>query len=125
MNIFDGSRVLVLEDEAILAFALEDMLVELGCEVVGPAMRLGDALSLAENERLDAAVLDVNIGGDRSYGVAEELERRGIPFLFATGYGLEGVELKRPGVRVLSKPYRQRELETELTRLLQHPVTGA
>ena len=117
-----GARVLVLEDEAILAFALEDMLLELGCEVVGPAMRLADALSLVEKDPLDAAVLDVNIAGDRSYCVAEILERRGIPFIFATGYGSGGVEVKRPDVRVLAKPYRQADLEAELIRLLQHPA---
>jgi len=119
MSALDGIRVLVLEDEAILAFALEDMLVDLGCEVVGPALRLAEALRLAQNERLDAAVLDVNISGDRSYGVAEVLEVRGIPFIFATGYGSEGVEPKRSGAPVLAKPYRQHQLETELTCLLQ------
>jgi CheY-like chemotaxis protein len=121
MSAIAGRRVLVLEDEAVLAFALEDMLIELGCEVVGPALRLAEASRLAENERLDAAVLDVNIGGDRSYSVAEVLERRGIPFMFATGYGSCGVDLKRSGTPVLAKPYRQHELETELTRLVQRP----
>jgi len=119
MSAITGCRVLILEDEAILAFALEDMLADLGCEVVGPALRLPEAFSLVERESLDAAVLDVNIGGDRSYGVAENLERRGVPFIFATGYGSAGVELKRPGVHVLTKPYRQREMEAELVRLLE------
>jgi len=114
-----GSRVLVVEDEAILAFALEDMLADLGCEVVGPALRLPEAFSLVQREHLDAAVLDVNIGGDRSYGVAEDLERRGVPFIFATGYGSAGVELKLAGIHVLAKPYSRQEMESELIRLLE------
>ncbi len=124
MSALEGARVLVLEDEAILAFALEDTLLELGCEVVGPALRLPEALSLAESERLDAAVLDVNIGGDRSYGVAEVLERREVPFIFATGYGSDGVEVKGPSVPVLAKPYRGDELEAALMRLLQKRVVS-
>lgn len=122
MSVLDGSRVLILEDEALVAFALEDMLVAFGCEVVGPALRLSQALDLIEREQLDAAILDVNIGGDRSYAIAEELERRSVPFIFATGYGTEGVELKRASVRVLTKPYRRHELESELKRLLEKPA---
>jgi len=122
MSALKGTRILVLEDEAVLAFALEDMLLDLGCEVVGPALRLSDAFSLMEKEQLDVAVLDVNVGGDRSYGVAEGLERRGVPFIFATGYGAEGIELQQTGVRVLPKPYRVHDLESELIRLLQKPV---
>jgi len=122
MSALNGTRVLVLEDEAVLAFALEDMLLDLGCAVVGPALRLSEAFALLEKAQLDAAVLDVNVGGDRSYGVAEDLERRGIPFIFATGYGAEGLELQRTGVRVLAKPYRRHDLEIELIRLLQKPA---
>jgi CheY-like chemotaxis protein len=122
MSTLVGARVLVLEDEAILAFALEDMLLDLGCEVIGPALRLSEAFNLLESEQLDAAVLDVNVGGDRSYGVAEDLERRDVPFIFATGYGAEGMELKRTGICVLPKPYRRDDLKAELLRLLQKPV---
>lgn len=117
-----GLRVLIVEDEALVAFALEDMLQQLGCAIVGPAMRLADALALVESEAVDAAVLDVNIAGDRSYSLAETLDGRGVPYLFATGYGHEGVELRGTGARVLAKPYRQHEIESELLRLMERRV---
>jgi len=63
-------------------------------------------------------VLDVNLGGDRSFGVAEDLARRGVPFLFATGYGRDGTKLEHPEVQVVTKPYRRQEMESELIRLL-------
>lgn len=114
-----AKRVLVLEDEPVIAMVIEDMLIDLGCEAVGPASDLTDALALAERETLDAAVLDININGQRSYVVADELRRRGIPFIFATGYGEEGVE---PGwnAPVLQKPYRQDQVETALRTLFEN-----
>lgn len=119
MNELAGARVLIVEDEAIVAFMLEDMLVELGCVVIGPALRLADALRLVEEaERIDAAVLDVNIGGERSDRVAEALERRHIPFVFATGYGRQGMTLTGGGAELLAKPYRMDDVEAELRRLL-------
>jgi len=113
-----GRRVLVVEDEAVIAMAVEDMLVDLGCEVVGPAGTLVDAMALAEGEGLDAALLDLNINGGRSYVVADELRRRGVPFAFATGYGDEGIENGGGGTPVLQKPYRQDQVEAVLRRLL-------
>jgi CheY-like chemotaxis protein len=111
-----GKRVLVVEDEAMVSILIEDMLGELGCEVVGPAMRVEHALQLAETGAIDAAVLDINLGGTRSDAVAEILERRRVPILFVTGYGHTG----RPGRndRVLQKPYRQAELTEALQALL-------
>ncbi|MDB5693463.1 MAG: response regulator [Alphaproteobacteria bacterium] len=112
-----GKRVLVVEDEAMVAMLIEDMLAELGCEVVGPAMRLEHALQLAETGAIDAAVLDINLGGVRSDPVADILERRGVPTLFVTGYG----QSSRPGRtdRILQKPYRQAELGEALRSLLE------
>lgn len=117
MNELAGARVLIVEDEAIVAFMLEDMLVELGCAVVGPALRLADALRLVEEEAgIDAAILDVNIGGERSDRVAEALTRRRIPFVFATGYGRQGMALTGGGL--VAKPYRVDDIEAALRRLL-------
>jgi CheY-like chemotaxis protein len=84
----DGSRcrVLVVEDEAVIAMLIEDMVLEFGSEVIGPVARLREALSLAHNAALDAAILDVNVGGAVIFPVAEVLRERGIPFIFATGY---------------------------------------
>jgi CheY-like chemotaxis protein len=113
-----GKRVLVVEDEPVIAMTIEDMLADLGCDVVGPAASLVEAQALAEGEPLDAAVLDININGARSYVVADELRRRGVPFVFATGYGEEGIEGGGNGAPVLQKPYRQDQVEEALSALL-------
>jgi CheY-like chemotaxis protein len=118
MNLLSGKKVLLLEDEAIIAFAVEDMLTDIGCIVVGPALRLTEALELVETAQIDAAVLDVNINSERSYPVAEELQRRGVPFLFATGYDREGLEWPGAPADVIAKPYRRDQLEAALERLL-------
>jgi len=112
-----GKRILVVEDEAMVAMLIEDMLNDLGCDVVGPAMRIEHALQLAETAALDAAILDINLGGVRSDPVANILDRRRVPTLFATGYGQAG----RPGRndRILQKPYRECELGEALLALLE------
>lgn len=113
-----GKRVLVVEDEMLVALNLEDLLVDLGAEVVGPAMRLETALDLARSERLDVAVLDINLHGGRSYPVAEVLRDRGLPFIFATGYGhAEGSEAFAH-VPTLTKPYRSGELAAALAEAI-------
>ena len=81
-----GLRVLLVEDEMMLALLTESMLVELGHKVAGPVGRLDQAVKMAEREVLDFAVLDVNINGGTAYPVAAALAARGIPFIFATGY---------------------------------------
>ena len=113
-----GLRVLVVEDEALIAFLLEDLLAELGCRVVGPAARLGAALALARDEDLDCAILDVNIGGEPVHPVAEILAERGIPFIFATGYGEARGESRFGRRPVLAKPFKPEEICDALTRLL-------
>ena len=113
-----GRRILVVEDEALVAIALEDMLLELGCLVVGPALRLQPALELAAAEQLDGAVLDINLGDERSFPVAEILRGRTVPFLFASGYGGSGLEPPFHEAPVLSKPYCLSALEEALRRLL-------
>lgn len=110
-----GLRVLVVEDEAAIAMLLEDMLLDLGSEVVGPAGRLGQALTLAETETFDLAILDVNLAGEPIYPVVEVLERRGIRFVFSTGYGSGGIEPAWQGRPVLQKPFSQAELELALS----------
>lgn len=100
-----GLRILVVEDEALVALQLEDMLYELGCIVIGPASRVGQALELLAAQRVDAAVLDLNVAGELVYPVAEMLEKRGIPFIFATGYGASGVADAYRSHEVLQKPF--------------------
>lgn len=104
-------KVLVVEDEMTIAFMIEDMLVGLGHDVVEVAMRLPDALRAAEEAHIDLAILDVNLDGYRSFPVAEVLMRRGIPFAFATGYGVSGIDAPFKDRPVLAKPFLQSDLE--------------
>lgn len=118
MSVLEGRRVLLVEDESMVAMLAEDMLVDLGCDVV-VAMRLDQALAQVQASDFDLAVLDVNLGSTRSYPVADALFERSVPFLFATGYGLKGVEPDYRVVPVLQKPYQQ----TQMQRLLEHLLT--
>jgi DNA-binding response OmpR family regulator len=81
----DGLRVLVVEDEMMVSMLIEDMLSDLGCEVIGPASRLDEAIALANESELDCAVLDVNLGGQPIFPLADLLREKGAPFAFATG----------------------------------------
>lgn len=112
-------RVLVVEDEMLVAMMVEDMLAELGHEVVGPAMRLEAALSLARNATIDIAVLDVNLGGAKSFPIADVLKGRGIPFLFATGYGRKGVDAAYKDAIVLDKPFEVVMLQHAFNEVLR------
>ncbi|OBX19056.1 hypothetical protein A9995_07860 [Erythrobacter sp. QSSC1-22B] len=114
----ERTSALVLEDEPIVAFAVEDMLIDLGFDPVHVATTLDEAYRCLEKFTPGAAVLDVNIRGDRSYGVAEALVSRGVPFVFATGYGeAEHPEAFR-GVSTLTKPYDQAQLNAALEAFL-------
>ena len=113
-----GKRVLVVEDEALLNMLLEDVLLEQGMVVVGPAATLEAALALAAETPLDGAILDVNLGTHNSYPVARVLEARGVPFVFATAYA-ESSTRAAEGVRVLPKPYDLRQLVEVLESLME------
>lgn len=110
-------RILIVEDEMLVAMNIEDMLLELGHEVAGIASRLEPALALAREGRFDVAMLDVNLAGDRSFPVADLLAERGIPFVFATGYGPEGIDPKYRDRPVLQKPFRARDLAAAVEAL--------
>lgn len=109
-------RVLVVEDESVVSMMIEDYLEELGCEVAGAAARLGDALAMARALDLELAVLDVNLAGELSYPVADVLRERGVPFLFATGYGVAGLPDALSGAPVLQKPFRREHLAKAMCR---------
>ena len=113
-----GRRILVVEDEPLVAMLLEDLLLELGLEVIGPALRLERALELARSEPMDAAILDVNLAGERSYAVAEQLAARGIPFAFATGYGSPGLD-RNLDAPLLRKPFERDAVRRVAERLLE------
>jgi CheY-like chemotaxis protein len=107
-----GLRLIVVEDEAIVAMLLEDMLEDLGCKVVDWAGTVPAALALAEVAEIDGALLDVNVGGTMVYPVAETLAARSIPFVFVTGYGSSHAAAGRfPNAVVLKKPFEQVQLE--------------
>ncbi|HEX2556409.1 MAG TPA: response regulator [Microvirga sp.] len=100
-------RVLFVEDEAMVSMLIEDMLLDLGVEVVGPAAKLDHALTLAREAEVEAAILDINIGGHLTYEVADVLRRRGIPVIFATGYGAAALPERFRGTPTLHKPFDQ------------------
>lgn len=106
----NGLRVLVVEDEMMVSMLIEDMLSDMGCTVVGPASRLDEAMELAQAGGIDCAVLDVNLGGQPIFPVADVLRERGCPFAFATGYGDAGLRDVDRGTPVLQKPFREGDL---------------
>jgi PAS domain S-box-containing protein len=114
------ARVLVVEDESIVAMEFETTLRRLGYHVVGPVATLREALRLIETEaRIDAAVLDVNLAGSPSYPAAERLAERGVPIVFATGYGEVAPAWRDGGrARVLRKPLGPNELEVALRQAI-------
>ncbi len=110
----NGLRILVVEDEAAISLLLEDMLLDFGCEVIGPAARLSAALEAVEREVVDLAILDVNVAGEPIYPVAEALVQRRVPFVFSTGYGSAGIKDAFRDRPVLQKPFAQHDLKQKL-----------
>ena len=108
-------RILVVEDEAIVAMLIEDMLDELGYAVVGPTARTAEALAQIDKEAIDGAILDVNLGDEPSYRVADALIERGVPFIFVTGYGEAGLDAAYRQHPVVQKPFTRDRLEQALT----------
>ena len=113
-----GKRILVVEDEVIVAMLLEDILADAGATVVGPAARVARALEILGSEEVDAALLDLNLAGEVTTLVAEELRRRAIPFAFATGYGAAGLPDGFSGHAVLQKPFQEHDLHRVLGEIL-------
>lgn len=111
-------RVLVVEDESAVLMLIEDMLMDLGYSEIETAMGVPEALPLAEAAELTFAILDVNLGEQRSFPIADRLRRRGVPFLFATGYGSRGMEGEYIGSVVLKKPFRRDELAAAIDQTL-------
>jgi DNA-binding response OmpR family regulator len=114
-------RILVVEDEALVAMLVEDALVDAGFAVLGPARSVAQALEMLNAETPDAAVLDLNLGGENSLSVADALAARGIPFLVATGYGAAGLPAHLRHIPVLPKPYDPADLTVAVDRLCSAP----
>ena len=113
-----GLRVLVVEDDMLIALDIEGTLQDLGCVVVGPVGKLDAAMQMANDEVLDAAILDVNIRGGHIYPVAERLSARGIPFALASGYGDWALPQAFRNQPRLTKPFTAQELEALVLSLL-------
>jgi DNA-binding NtrC family response regulator len=114
----EGLTLLVVEDETIISFLLEDMLADLGCKAVLHAGRVSDALEIIRKNKPDAAVLDVNLGGEHAYPVAAELAAAQVPFVFTTGYGASGIQAEWAKRPVIQKPFRLESLSEALGKAI-------
>src|SRR5262245_9782190 len=113
-----GLKILIVEDEALVLMLIEDVLEGLGCTTAGTATRLDEALEKASALAIDLAILDVNLNGQHTAVVAQVLQERGVPFLFATGYGPASLPDGFRNVPVLQKPFREADLERAVRQSL-------
>jgi CheY-like chemotaxis protein len=105
---FSGRRILIVEDESLVAMLLETILEDMGCSAVGPAATVDEGMRMAtDDKRLDAALLDVNVAGRQVFPVAQALKDRGVPFVFSTGYGEGGLPDEWRGQPTLQKPFTE------------------
>lgn len=112
-----GCRVLVLEDEYYLADDLEAALSSAGAEIVGPISEVSEALEQVDKNDFDVAIIDINLGGESAFTVADQLQRQSIPFVFATGYDARDIPASFRDVTRWGKPYNLRELVADVARL--------
>lgn len=113
----DRLKILLVEDEILVALVLEDSIEGLGHEIVATAGTVQHALDIVKQKRLDLAILDVNVAGQHVFPVADLLAERGIPFCFATGYGKRGLKAPYQDCPVLMKPFTERQLAEMIARI--------
>jgi len=113
-----GRRIFVVEDEFLIRMLLEDMLTDLGYDLVGMAGRVDEAAEMAQTKDFDLAILDVNLDGQDVYPVADLIGKRGLPFMFVTGYGGRGLPDNYRNRPTLQKPFQLDELKRMLAQLL-------
>ena len=116
-----GRRVLVVEDEVLVAMLLETALEDENCTIVGPCGTVSEALEAARDEALDVALLDINLGGELVFPVAEVLAERGVPFLLLSGYGDVALPSNRRHWPICTKPFNLHDLMTVLSNLVTSP----
>jgi DNA-binding response OmpR family regulator len=114
-----GVRVLVVEDEYLVAVLIEQILESAGCVVMGPIPRVPEALDAVDNDNYDAAVLDVNLAGERINPVAAALSERDVPFMFVTGYGANALPREYSERPHIGKPFRMAELLGVLSSIIK------
>jgi two-component sensor histidine kinase/DNA-binding response OmpR family regulator len=124
-GVIHGKRIMIVEDEALVAMILEDQLNELGFAISSTCASVSDALKAIAADRPDGAILDVNLGGQLVYPVADQLMDRGIPFVFVTGYGRESVDRRYASIQVLEKPVDQQALRGIFTTAGAAPARAA
>ena len=116
---FADRRVLIVEDESLVAMLLETILEDMGCVPVGPAATVEEGLQMAsEGEPVDAALLDVNVAGKQVFPIAEALRERGVPFVFSTGYGEGGLPDEWRGQPTLQKPFTEAAVRDALMKAM-------
>ena len=115
-------RVLVVEDEYLIRMLLEDMLEELGYALVAAVGTISEAREIATNGEFNAAILDVNLDGQEIYPIAEILAKRGVPFVFVTGYGERSLPEPYRGRPALQKPFQAEQLKRTLADLISSPT---
>jgi DNA-binding NtrC family response regulator len=113
-----GQRLLILEDEMLVALALEDIVTRWGSRIVGPVANVATALAAIAAEPPDAALLDVNLQGERADPVADALAARGVPFVFVTGYGGLDLPARFAEAPLLSKPFEPAALKAALLKAI-------
>jgi CheY-like chemotaxis protein len=111
-------RLLVVEDEYLIRMLLEDMLVDLGYDVAAAVGSIAEASQFAASGDFNAAILDVNLDGQQIYPVAEILAKRGLPFVFVTGYGERSLPEPYRDRPALQKPFQAEQLKAMLDGLL-------
>jgi two-component sensor histidine kinase/two-component SAPR family response regulator len=109
--VLNGNRLLLVEDEALVASMMTEALNEIGFEIIGPFGKMDYRLGAAVSGKIDAAILDVNIGGELVYPIAEILAARAIPFAFVTGYAEDNIDKKFANVPVMQKPVERKALQ--------------
>lgn len=114
-----GARVLVIEDEALVGMLIEDMLQDIGCGSVRLVAQFDEAMRAAEQGEFDLALLDVNLDGINSFPIAERLIERGVPLIFATGYGKVGMDPRYAAIPTLQKPFFFDDLQRLVTQALE------
>lgn len=115
----DGRRILVVEDESLVAMLIETILEDMGCAVVGPASSVDEALKMvADHADIDGALLDVNVAGREVFPVADALKARNVPFVFSTGYGEGGLPDHWRGQATIQKPFTEQTIRDALMKAL-------
>jgi PAS domain S-box-containing protein len=118
-----SGRIMLVEDEVLLGMLMRDMITEMGYFVAGPYCTVSEAMAASEGQEFDAAVLDVNLGGEHVYPLADRLTAKGVPCIFVTGYDEEGIDDRFSQLPILQKPVNRKGLEPVL-RACVKPTFG-